>query len=230
MWSSSCSSAPKRSAAALLMAMAMACSLTPSATAAAAAQSATPPDAGPVAPAAAQSASLPAAPRPPAAGADDRAAATLPLWRADLPQAQAVGDGDLTWFGLRIYHATLWAPQRRFDPAQPFALQLRYYRSISRERLVRTSIDEIRRLSRPAIDDATLARWQTMLTSAFVDVDEGDELTGVYQPAQGMRLYNRQRLLADLNDPALARAFFDIWLNPSSRDQTLRRRLLGAPP
>lgn len=229
MWSSSCSNAPKRSAAALLMAMAMACSLTPSATAAAAAQSATPPDASPVAPAAAQSASLPAAPRPPAAGADDRAA-TLPLWRADLPQAQAVGDGDLTWFGLRIYHATLWAPQRRFDPAQPFALQLRYYRSISRERLVRTSIDEIRRLSRPAIDDATLARWQTMLTSAFVDVDEGDELTGVYQPAQGMRLYNRQRLLADLNDPALARAFFDIWLNPSSRDQTLRRRLLGAPP
>jgi hypothetical protein len=44
-----------------------------------------------------------------------------------------------------------------------------------------------------------------------------------------MQLYDRQRLLADL-DEALARAFFDIWLNPDSRDQRLRQRLIGAAP
>jgi len=42
-----------------------------------------------------------------------------------------------------------------------------------------------------------------------------------------MQLYDRQRMLADIDDDALARAFFDIWLNPDSRDQKLRKRLMG---
>lgn len=151
-------------------------------------------------------------------------------WRALLPQAQALGGGDLTWFGLRIYRATLWSPQRPFDPAGPFALQLHYYRSISRARLADTSIAEISRLSGTPPTDVTLTRWRTLLHAAFVDVNAGDELTGVYLPQRGMRLYDRQKLLAELDEPALARAFFDIWLNENSRDQTLRRRLLGAAP
>ncbi|MYM26447.1 hypothetical protein GTP46_27850 [Duganella sp. FT135W] len=151
-------------------------------------------------------------------------------WRALLPQAQALGGGDMTWFGLRIYRATLWSASRPFDAAQPFALQLSYYRSISRERLVRTSIDEIRRLSPAPLPAPTLTRWEALLNTAFVDVADGDELTGVYLPGSGMRLYDRQRLLAEVNDEALARAFFDIWLNPDSRDQRLRQRLIGAQP
>jgi hypothetical protein len=151
-------------------------------------------------------------------------------WRAQLPQAQALGGGDLTWFGLRIYRATLWSASKPFDAAQPFALQLHYYRSISRERLVRTSIDEIRRLSAAPIAAATLARWEALLNTAFIDVRDGDELTGVYLPGKGMQFYDRQRLLAELDDEALARAFFDIWLNPDSRDQRLRQRLIGAAP
>lgn len=148
-------------------------------------------------------------------------------WRAALPQAQPVGGGDLTWFGLRIYRATLWSASRLVDITQPYALQLYYYRSISRQRLVSTSIDEIRRLSRAPIAEATLKRWEAQLLSAFVDVSEGDELIGVYLPGRGMQLYDRQRLLAELDDDALARAFFDIWLNPRSRDQQLRQRLMG---
>jgi len=151
-------------------------------------------------------------------------------WRAQLPQAQALGGGDLTWFGLRIYRATLWSASRPFDATQPFALQLVYYRSISRQRLASTSIDEIRRLSRTSIPADTLARWEAALSAAFVDVREGDELTGLFLPGRGLQLYDRQRLLAELDDEALARAFFDIWLNPESRDKALRRRLLGAQP
>lgn len=165
----------------------------------------------------------------PGAAASATAADAAP-WRATLPQAQALGSGDMTWFGLRIYRATLWSASKPFDAGQPFALQLSYYRHISRQRLVSTSMDEIRRLSRAPIPPATLARWEALLTSAFVDVSEGDELIGVYQPGRGMQLYDRQRLLADVDDDALARAFFDIWLNPDSRDRKLRQRLTGATP
>ncbi|ELX11663.1 hypothetical protein Jab_1c02480 [Janthinobacterium sp. HH01] len=151
-------------------------------------------------------------------------------WRDELPRAEALGDGELRWLGFRIYRATLWAEQRPFQPERGFALQLHYYRSISRQRLVQTSLDEIQRLSGAAIDAATLAQWDKSLNRAFTDVEPGEELTGVYVPGHGMRFYNQQRLLADIDDLRLARAFFGIWLDERTRDQDLRRKLMGAAP
>ncbi|MES2163724.1 MAG: chalcone isomerase family protein [Pseudomonadota bacterium] len=150
-------------------------------------------------------------------------------WRDDLPQAERLGDGELSWLGFRIYHATLWAQQRPFQQQAAFALQLRYYRDISRQRLVQTSLDEMRRLRGAGLDPATLAQWKGALQRAFTDVASGDELIGVYLPGHGMRLYNQQQLLADIDDIGLARAFFGIWLDRDTRDQELRRKLMGAP-
>lgn len=151
-------------------------------------------------------------------------------WRAELPRAMPLGDGELSWLGIRIYHATLWAERRPFQREFPFALQLRYYRSISRQRLARTSMDEIVRLSGAGIDAATLAQWGNTLERAFVDVEPGDELTGVHTSGKGMRLYDRRGLLAEIDDTRLARAFFAIWLDERTRDQGLRRKLLGESP
>lgn len=151
-------------------------------------------------------------------------------WRDELPQARAVGGGELRWFGLRIYHATLWSEKQPFDPAARFALQLRYHRSISRDRLVQTSMEEIRRLGNAPRDAATLQRWEARLREAFVDVADGDQLVGLHLPGQGMRLYDQHRLRAEIADPQLAQAFFDIWLHTDSRDQNLRRQLLGGQP
>ncbi len=156
--------------------------------------------------------------------------ATAAQWRDELPAAVKLGGGELRWFGLRIYHATLWAEQQPFQPQRPFALQLQYHRNISRERLVDTSIDEIRRLSRKLPDNTTLQRWRNSLLQAFTDVAAGDELIGVYRPGLGMRLYNQRQLLAEIDDPALAQAFFGIWLDERSHDQGLRQQLLGSAP
>ena len=157
------------------------------------------------------------------------AAATTPSWRAELPQAAEVGGGELRWFGLRIYRAALWSEQP-FDPAGRFALQLTYHRSISRERLVQTSLDEMRRLGSAPREPAQLAHWEAQLRRAFIDVAPGDQLIGVHLPGHGMRLYDQRRLVADIADPALAQAFFGIWLHADSRDQDLRRQLLGGRP
>jgi DUF1365 family protein len=67
-------------------------------------------------------------------------------WRDDLPQAHLQGSAGLRWFGLKIYDASLWSAATPFDPEQPFALELTYQRSLSRARIVQTSMDEIRRL------------------------------------------------------------------------------------
>jgi hypothetical protein len=151
-------------------------------------------------------------------------------WRAELPGAVAVGSGELRWFGFRIYDAALWSGQQPFDPAARFALQLTYHRSISRERLAQTSLDEMRRLGTAPGDASLREQWETRLRNAFIDVEAGDQLIGVHLPGYGMRLYDRRKLVADIPDPKLARAFFDIWLNEASRDQALRRQLLGGRP
>lgn len=148
-------------------------------------------------------------------------------WRDDLPQAQLNGNGELRWFGFRIYSASLWSESVPFDPHHAFALELTYARAISRERLVKASIEEIRRLSGSRYTEAQYSQWQTLLENTFRDVVEGDQLAGVYLPGVGVRFYNRTQLLAQISDPEFAQAFFNIWLDPQSRDAQLRKHLLG---
>ena len=151
-------------------------------------------------------------------------------WRDDVAGARLVGEGQLRWFGLRIYTARLWSASQPFSSSAPFALELNYHRSISRTRLADTSIREIRRLFGDRYSEAQLAGWQARMLQAFVDVEAGDRIVGVFQPGIGARFYAGDRLTADIADPEFAVAFFAIWLAPETRDQALRAQLLGSAP
>jgi hypothetical protein len=148
-------------------------------------------------------------------------------WQADLGADRTLGEGDLRRWGMRIYHARLVGAHVPVDGSEPFALELTYYRSISRERIVDASIEEMQRLAGNAATPSLVASWRATLERCFVDVREGDQLTGVYQPGHGVRFYRGNDMLADIADDAFARAFFAIWLDPRSRDPGLRARLLG---
>jgi len=151
-------------------------------------------------------------------------------WREALPPSPAlrmIGEGEYRWFGLRIYTAQLWAAQPSVTLDTPLALQLTYARNIAGQRLVDTSIDEIRRTHSSTVSDATLARWRAALLQVLPDVRTGDRITGVYLPGEGARFYADDRATGQIHDPALAQAFFSIWLDPATRAPALRRQLLG---
>ena len=148
-------------------------------------------------------------------------------WRDDLPEARVVGQGEFTWFGLRVYNARTWSPVAPLDWSRPFALELTYHRNLSRDTLVDASVDEMRRLGGLGLDEATLARWSQVMQQAFVDVRPGMRITGLYLPGQGCRFYVDGQLRRQVDDPAFARAFFAIWLDPRARDSQLRQRLVG---
>lgn len=135
------------------------------------------------------------------------------------------GMGEMRWFGLRLYEARLWVRGAAYAPEQPFALILTYSRSIPAGRIVDASVDELRRLGTQ--DEAALARWRGYMQKAFPDVREGDSITGLYLPGQGVRFWFGDTLRAEIPDPVFARAFFDIWLDPRTREPALRERLLG---
>ncbi|HEX8594535.1 MAG TPA: chalcone isomerase family protein [Pseudomonas sp.] len=148
-------------------------------------------------------------------------------WQDALPNAQVVGSGDLRVYGFRIYTARMWSATKPLQANKPFALELTYHRSIAREDLVAASIDEIKRTSGSQVTTAQLAQWRQQMQQAFVDVQEGTTIVGVNVPGREARFYVNDQLRHVVLDPAFAKAFFDIWLDPDTRNADLREKLLG---
>lgn len=148
-------------------------------------------------------------------------------WQEAVPGARIIGAGEFSVFGFDVYNARLWSAARPLSDDQPFALELIYQRKISREDLVQASVDEIKRLSGGEVSSAQLTGWQAQMQQSFVDVQPGTRITGVYVPGQGARFFVGQQLQHEVKDPQFARAFFNIWLDPRTRNPELRQQLLG---
>ncbi|MEI7613585.1 MAG: chalcone isomerase family protein [Betaproteobacteria bacterium] len=132
------------------------------------------------------------------------------------------GSGEMRWFGFSLYRATLWVAGASPE-SSPSALQLEYRRDIPRERLVQTSLDEMRRLG---ADEAQLKRWEADLRRVFPEVKEGESIVGVHYPGRGASFYHQGLATGDVADAEFARNFFAIWLDPASRSPALRAALL----
>ena len=154
---------------------------------------------------------------------------TLASWRTQIPDAQQLGQGDLSLWGFRVYSARLLGQYAPFNPEQPFALELTYHRNISRADLVEVSMEEIQRLSSITPSAQQLRKWQVEMQQAFVDVEPGMQITGVFLPGRGCQFYVGDRLQHVIADPLFAKAFFAIWLDPYTREPELRQQLLGNP-
>ena len=154
------------------------------------------------------------------------AAASLPGQVAsDFPNLRLAGEGRLRWLGLHIYDAALWVNGGRWNVEGEFALDLRYARNISSQRLVETSLDEMRRLGYR--DEARLARWGEQMSRVLPDVRKGERITGVNRPGVGAGFYHQGRPGGWIRDPEFARAFFAIWLDARTREPGLRKSLFG---
>lgn len=152
-------------------------------------------------------------------------------WRQHLPNAKMLGGGEFRWWGFSIYTAKLWQQITNkdggLDQSASFALEITYHKSISRERFVESSLDEIKRLHAGKYSSEKLNSWRQYMDKAFIDVKSGDQLVGVYLPGIGCRFYSQQQLLADIPDESFAQAFFSIWLDPRTKDSNLRQQLMG---
>jgi hypothetical protein len=156
-----------------------------------------------------------------------QASLALADWQREMPAARLVGGGDFTWFGFALYSARLWSPVAPPTWEQPFALELTYHRELTRDTLVQASLDEMRRIAGDSVDETRLARWEGEMRGAFLDVQPGQRITGLYLPGKGCRFYVDEQFHREVSDAAFARAFFAIWLDARSRAPRLRRALLG---
>lgn len=169
----------------------------------------------------------------PSAQATDAFHASAPSHvQQTVPQARILGQGSFRWFGLKIYDAVLWSGPRGLSGAlpsdRPFALDLRYARSLPGKKISDASSEQIQKLGMGTTEQRV--RWHQDMQKLFPDVQEGTQLTGVYVPATGARFYLDGKLLGSIDDPQFADAFFAIWLSDKTTAPQLRQALLGRSP
>lgn len=146
--------------------------------------------------------------------------------------ARLAGEGELRFMGFRVYTARLWVSAGARNPAdllqQPIALELRYLRSLLGETIVEGSEKEIARLGFG--DAAQRARWSAQMTRIFPSVKEGDRLTGVFEPARGVRFFHNDQPIGAIDDTEFGRAFLSIWLDERTQAPSLRLSVLQRLP
>lgn len=143
---------------------------------------------------------------------------------AAVPHARLAGSGNYTFFAMKIYSAELWVGDQGYNPAAPFALELRYARKLNGRKIAEASFEQMEKIG--AGTPAQRKQWLQKMAAIFPDVKEGDRITGVLVPAQGARFYLDGKPLANVDDPDFARAFFGIWLDPATTAPALRQALL----
>lgn len=136
---------------------------------------------------------------------------------------EKMGSSTYRRFGFGIYRATLWAPDGIWDSEDPYVLELRYLRDLSKDTIVDTTLDDIR--DQHAADAATFARWEPKIRDTLPAVKEGDVLIGVAIPGEKTLLFLNGEKIAEIRDEALSRAFFNIWLGESA-DEEMKMDLL----
>lgn len=161
----------------------------------------------------------------PAAGSANARTERPSAVRLLAPGLAVQGEGELRWLGLAVYHARLWAPPDGWRANEPFALEIRYARSIRGERLASTSVDEMRHMS--AGTEAQRQRWGEAMRAVFPDVGDGDHLIGLAAPGAATRFFVNGKPIGEIDDPAFGPAFFGIWMSPATSRPELRRMLLG---
>lgn len=147
----------------------------------------------------------------------------------ELPGARLQGRSTLRFLGLRIYDARLWrgaAPVGDDWSSMPFALELQYARELKGDQIAERSLQEMRRQGE--IPAASATTWLAQMKQIFPDVKDGDRITGVNRPGEGVRFFLNGRARGEPRDAEFAKWFFGIWFSPRTSEPALRLALLGS--
>ena len=153
------------------------------------------------------------------------AAANPDVAKRYIADAKKVGDGVLTYLFWDVYRATLYAPAAGWTPDGPFVLSLLYLRDLDGADVAARTTDEIR--GQGFADKARLAAWQARLAEIFPDVSDGVTLSATRDDKGRTVFYRGTDRIGEVDDPAFAKRFFDIWLGEKTSEPKLRRALLG---
>ncbi len=142
-----------------------------------------------------------------------------------IPEAKITGSDRYTYMLFDIYDATLYAPKGQWEDNKPFALSLKYLRSLKGEKIAARSAEEMRKQGFK--DEIKLAGWYSQMNEIFPNVTKGTNLTGVLLPNKETVFYKDNKRIGTIKDPEFGKWFFGIWLAHNTTAPTLRQNLIG---
>jgi len=139
----------------------------------------------------------------------------------NIPQAEALGQGRMTYWGFTLYDAKLFSSK---EPKGGIALDIQYLRKFEANALVKQTLDELKKLG---ISDTQRAEWADPLARAFKTVQVGDSITAIKKPQGGTQFFYNGQFVSEISGESFSQAFFGIWLHPKTSVPKLRKSLLG---
>ncbi len=136
-----------------------------------------------------------------------------------------IGESDLKYFGLKIYHIELWSEKAQFSYAQKSAIIISYNMNFAKDDLVKRSILEIER--NHVLEASEREFYRQELLKVFNSVKRGDKKIALFLPNQGVEIYHNNQFVGKIFDLKLARLFIDIWLDERGSFADVTRKLLG---
>jgi len=144
------------------------------------------------------------------------------------PTLIAVGDGELTWFGLSIYQASLWTATGEYQNIKdslPIALTITYDKHIASDDLAQRTVEEWEHLD--IFDSEWRASWAVRLRHIWPNVKPGDSITTLVTNDRKTQFYYNDKPLTMFDDPMFGVALLSIWLDPNTSKPELRAKLIG---
>lgn len=143
----------------------------------------------------------------------------------NIENAKLIGESDLKFLGLKVYHISLWSADANFSYDKKFAIQIRYNMNFNKEELAQRSVDEIERLH--ALSESEKKSYYEKFLEIFASVKKGDEKVALFVPNQGVMMFYNNQLQGQISDKKLARLFVDIWLDERGSYPQVTKKVLG---
>lgn len=136
-----------------------------------------------------------------------------------------VGSTDVHWAVFKLYNITLMTHDGVYQSEEyPLALEIRYYRDIDKEDLVKATGDQWAKLG---ISTERRKDWLPQLLSLWPDVKENDKLRiEVDVSGENTFFYNGDRI-GGVGSKEFSRAFLAIWLSRDTSRPDLLEELTG---
>ncbi len=144
---------------------------------------------------------------------------------APLQGLQSSGKSELSWFLISVYEAQLFTTSGQFVYGQyPQALEIEYYRNITKENLIKATKDQWEEQS---IKHPDLNEWLVQLEQVFPDVKPEDKLVFSVDKVGNNQFFLNDKPIGKIANKDFSQLFLDIWVSEKTTYPDLRLELIG---
>src|SRR5882762_5041151 len=127
------------------------------------------------------------------------------------PGIRPLGTGRHSFWGMRMYDATLWIVGPQWSASAPHALDIEPGRAVPADTLVKNAIAEMR--GQKVGDDRQLGIWQSEMMKIIPNVQQGDQIVIFCPDSKRTLAYLNNSSTGEIDDPSFCPAVMSVWLH-----------------